>query len=195
MNTATLRLRHAEPILSFSSSASFLAVHHAEISRDRNRTFVLLRPRASTFVPWRGSWSWDKMADPASVLAFVLVGLKSAKIAHEALSSFKDGPKRVRRATADVKRLRSTLERLSQCRALEGPSGESFVEPMEACLEDLNDFARKLTHLTLEPQGSRRKKYWKRLMAVWDEKALSEISDRVANHTVYLNIELGLIQG
>ena len=132
--------------------------------------------------------------EPASALAFVLVGLKSAKIAHEALRSFKDGPKRVRRAAADVKRLRSTLERLSQCCALDGPSGERLVEPMADCLDDLNEFARELTRLALEPQDSRRKKYWKRLMAMWDEKALSEMSDKMANHTVNLNLELDMVQ-
>ena len=134
------------------------------------------------------------MADPASILAFVLAGLKSAKIAHDVLSSFNDAPERVRRATVDVKRLRSTLERLSNSRAFEGLSGQILTEPMKACVDDLDDFARKLTRLTLEPQSSRRKKYWKRLMAMWDEKALSEMSDRVANHTAELNLCLNLLQ-
>ena len=134
------------------------------------------------------------MADPASILAFVLAGLKSAKIAHDVLSSFNDAPERVRRAAADVKRLRSTLERLSKCRVLEGVGGQVFLEPMKACLYDLDAFSLELTRLALEPQSSRRKKNWKRLMAMWEEKALSEMSDVVANHAANLNFCLNLVQ-
>ena len=135
------------------------------------------------------------MAEPASILAFVLAGLKSAKIAYDVLSSFNDAPERVRRATADVKRLRSTLERLSQSRALEGPRRQVFIQPiMDACLEDLDDFTRELTRLALEPHSSRRKQFWKRLMAMWDEKAVSEMCDRVAYNTAELNFQLSLVQ-
>ncbi len=134
------------------------------------------------------------MADPASILAFVLAGVKSAKIAYDVLSSFNDAPERVRRATADVKRLRSTLERLSQCRVLEGLSGQALAEPMDGCLRDLNFFTRELTRLALEPHSSRRKQFWKRLMAMWDEKAVSEMCDRVAYNTAELNFQLSLVQ-
>ncbi len=133
------------------------------------------------------------MADPASILAFVLAGLKSAKIAYDILSSFKDAPERVRRATEDVKRLRSTLERLSKCRVLEGPGGRFILEHMDDCLKDLNAFSRELTHLTVEPQSSRRKRSWKRLMAMWEEKSLSDMSDALAHHTASFTFALNTV--
>ncbi len=107
----------------------------------------------------------DEIADPASILAFVLAGLKAAKIAYAALSSFKDGPENVKKATADVEALLSALERLSKCRALEQQSGEALRAPMDACLNDIELFARELTNLTLESHSSRGEKFWKRFRA------------------------------
>jgi len=132
--------------------------------------------------------------EPASVLAFVLVGLKSAKAAYEILSSFKDGPENVKRATADVEGLLLTLVQLSKCRALEKESSEALRATIDVCLGDMNSFVRELTKLTLEPQSSRHKQYWKRLMAMWEEKALSKMSARVASHTSSLSLWLNVLQ-
>lgn len=70
------------------------------------------------------------MSDPvsagASVLAFVLLGLKSAKAAYEILSSFKDGPENVKTVRADIERLIFILEKLSNCRLLERTGSEAL---------------------------------------------------------------------
>jgi len=138
------------------------------------------------------------MADPfstgASVLAVVLASLKAAKVAHEILSSFKDGPENVKRATADLEGLLSTLEELSTCPALTEHGGEVLREPIDACLGDVESLVAKIKSLTLEAGDPRRVKYRKRFMAAWDEKALSKVSSKVASHTAILNLRLNALQ-
>jgi len=134
------------------------------------------------------------MADPASILAFVLAGLKAAKLAYAVLSSFKDGPENVKTAMADVESLLSTLEQLAVCRALEGQSGEALRAPMNACLHDIELFARELESLSPGTQSSRGARYWKKFRAAWEEKTLSKMSARVASHRASLNFCLNVIQ-
>lgn len=136
----------------------------------------------------------DTVMEPASVLAFVLLGLKSAKTAHSILSSFQDGPENVKRATADVEGLLLTLVQLSKCRALETEGSEALRATIDVCLGDIDSFVRELTKLTLEPQSSRRTQYWKRLMAMWEEKALSKMSARIASHNSSLGLWLNVLQ-
>lgn len=132
--------------------------------------------------------------EPASVLAFVLVSLKSAKVAHEILSSFKDAPENVKSATTEVERLLLALERLSTCRALEEHGGEALLAVIDACRNDIESLAAKLTGLTQQAQNSRREKYWKKFKAVWEEKALSNLCAKVASHTGSLNLYLNILQ-
>ncbi|KAK4151156.1 hypothetical protein C8A00DRAFT_17414 [Chaetomidium leptoderma] len=106
--------------------------------------------------------------DPASVLAFVLVGLKSAKAAHKILSSYKDGPETVKKAKSDVEGLLQILEQLSKCRALEGDGDEALRAPIEACLRDIESFASKLRSLDPEASKSPWGKYRKRFKAMLD---------------------------
>lgn len=54
----------------------------------------------------------------ASVIAFITLGLKCAKSAHEILSSAKGGSDHVARVERDVQGLLSTLERLARCRVI-----------------------------------------------------------------------------
>ncbi|KXX74907.1 hypothetical protein MMYC01_208951 [Madurella mycetomatis] len=131
--------------------------------------------------------------EPASVLAFVLLGLKSAKVAYKILSSFEDAPGNVKSTTADVERLLLTLERLSTCAALEERGGAALRASLDACRNDLESFANTLTSLTHQAQSSRRDKYWKRFMAIWGEKDLLNMSAKVASHTRNLNLYLNIL--
>ncbi len=133
--------------------------------------------------------------EPASVLAFVLLGLKSAKIAHGILTGLKDAPEKVKSAREDVERLLLTLEGLSTCRALEEQGGSALRGSLDACHSDLETFVNKLTSLTqMGAQSSRREKYWKRFLAIWDEKALSSMSAKLVSHTSNLNLHLNILQ-
>ena len=133
--------------------------------------------------------------DPASVLAFVLVGLKSAKLAHKVLTSFKDAPDNVKSATVDVEGLLLTLESLSKCRALgERGGGDALRAPIDACLRDIESFAKELQRLTPEAPNSRREKYKKRFAAMWEEKALTQMSAKIASHAVNLSLCLNVLQ-
>lgn len=134
------------------------------------------------------------MPEPASVLAFVLVGLKSAKLAHTILSSFKDAPDNVKSATAGVEGLLLTLEGLSKCRALGEPGGDALRAPIDACLRDIESFAKELQTLTPEASSSRRQRYKKILMAMWEEKALTQMSAKIASHAVNLSLCLNILQ-
>ncbi|KAJ3471643.1 hypothetical protein MRS44_001742 [Fusarium solani] len=53
----------------------------------------------------------------ANVLAFVVLGIKSAKLTHDTLSAISDGPARVRNLAAGFLQLHWILEQLLQCRA------------------------------------------------------------------------------
>jgi hypothetical protein len=134
------------------------------------------------------------MAEPASVLAFVLVGLKSAKLAHKILASFKDAPDNVKSATADVEGLLLTLEGLSKCRALGEHGGDALRAPIDACLLDIASFAKDLQSLTPEVPNSRRQKFKKRFLAMWEEKALTQMSAKIASHAANLNLSLSVLQ-
>jgi hypothetical protein len=134
------------------------------------------------------------MAEPASVLAFVLVGLKSAKLAHKILASFKDAPDNVKSATADVEGLLLTLEGLSKCRALGEHGGDALRVPIDACLFDIESFVKDLQNLTPEVPNSRRQICKKRLMAMWEEKALTQMSAKIASHAANLNLSLSVLQ-
>ncbi|KAK4034294.1 hypothetical protein C8A01DRAFT_18873 [Parachaetomium inaequale] len=138
------------------------------------------------------------MSDPvsagASVLAFVLLSLKSAKVAHEILSSFKDAPDNVKRASADVQSLVLILERLANCHVLEGHGGEALRRSIDTCRRDIDSFSIKLKGLIPEASNSRRSKYRKRFLTMWDEKALSKMSADLASHTSKLNFHLAVLQ-
>lgn len=131
--------------------------------------------------------------EPGSVLAFVLVTLRAAKVAHKILSSFKDASENVKGATAEVKCLSLALERLSTCRALEEHGGEALLTVIDACRKDIEPFAAKLTSLAQQTQSSRRNKYWRRFRAMWDEKALMKMCAKVARNTGNLNLYLNII--
>ncbi len=133
--------------------------------------------------------------EPASVLAFVLLGLNSGKAALKILASFKDAPKNVKNARDDVERLLLTLEQLSTCPALDERGGAPLRALVDACRKDLGSFVHKLTSLTEQAQGLRRDKYWKRFMAMWDEKALSSMSAKLVGHVGNLNLHLSILHG
>jgi hypothetical protein len=130
----------------------------------------------------------------ASVLAFVLLSLKSAKVTHEILSSFKDAPDNAKRALTDVESLVLILERLASCRVLEGHGGEGLRGSIDSCRRDIDSFSSKLKSLIPEALTSRRTRYWKRFMGMWDEKALSKMSANLTSHSSKLNFHLAVLQ-
>ncbi|KAL2193089.1 hypothetical protein P885DRAFT_64274 [Corynascus similis CBS 632.67] len=136
----------------------------------------------------------DAVSAGASILAFVLLGLKSVKAARETLASFKDGPDNVKKARSDVEKLRLVLERLSHCRILDAPGTEALRADIVSCFKDIQTFDNKLKQLVPKARSPHRAKYWKRFMAMWDEEALSKMSMRLTNHIASLNFHLNVLQ-
>jgi hypothetical protein len=129
----------------------------------------------------------------ASVLAFVTLGLKSAKTIHEVLSSFKDESKIVEQSARNVASLQSTLERLATCRIVRDCPDEALTAKIESCADDMTRFAEKLTELAIiDSPGLERQ--WKKLKAFLNEKDLAQISAVVVAHTTGLNLHLKVLE-
>jgi hypothetical protein len=84
-----------------------------------------------------------------------------------------------------------TLEGLSKCRTLREHGGDALRVPIDACL-DIESFAKYLS-LTPEVRNSRRQICKKRLMAMWEEKALTQMSAKIASHAANLNLSLSVL--
>ncbi|KAL2184994.1 hypothetical protein L209DRAFT_755916 [Thermothelomyces heterothallicus CBS 203.75] len=130
------------------------------------------------------------MAQPAASA----VGLTAAfaKTAHENLLELKDGPDKVKTAKADVEGLRLVLERQKNCPLLEEHGWEAFRALIKTCCDDVECFADKLQSLAPVALSSRRAKYWKMSMALWEENALWKMSTRLSSHTNSLSLHLNL---
>jgi hypothetical protein len=85
-----------------------------------------------------------------------------------------------------------TLEGLSKCRTLREHGGDALRVPIDACFLDIESFAKDLS-LTPEVPNSRRQICKKRLMAMWEEKALTQMSAKIASHAANLNLSLSVL--
>lgn len=132
----------------------------------------------------------------ASALAFVLLGLKSAKIIHEALSTIKDAPKTVRQLAHDIQFLQSVLERLSHCSLSDASSSTvvSLRDMLQTCAAELSDIEARITQFSTRPSSSRSSRVYKGILAFVKEKDLEEARNRIQNKATQANLYLGLIQ-
>lgn len=130
----------------------------------------------------------------ASIVTAIDFGFKTSKAIHFVLAGIKDGPDNVQRAAAAVYGLLSTLQQLARCRALDEFDSKALEERLLTCVDDLESFAGKLKGLTIEESEKRCGRYWKRLKAVYNEKALDKMGAVVAGHTAALNLQLSALQ-
>ncbi|KAK1830459.1 hypothetical protein QBC39DRAFT_354030 [Podospora conica] len=126
----------------------------------------------------------------ASVLAFVLLALKSAKAAYEVLSAVKDGNTHVAQATHSIERLQSTLELLER----RGEQHDQFLlKTTKTCADEMKAFAEQLGKLAKPQTGVRRQ--LTKAMIFLKEDDLKRMSAAVVGHTTALNFYLGIQQG
>jgi len=133
----------------------------------------------------------------ASILAFVTLGLKSAKAVHEILGSLRDGRVHVDAAERDVRELQSTLEQLSRCRVITGTSNpnDALAAKIKTCADDLKTFADTLRRLAIDGTESRVVgKSLKRLKIFLNEKELARMRAIVLGHTATLGLGLQILE-
>lgn len=126
----------------------------------------------------------------ASVLAFVLLGLKSAKIIYELLNPGDDGKTIAR----DVRGLQSTLERLARCRVLAERPDEALEAKIVACANDMESFAKKLSKLAILDNDGRLRIQWKKVKTFLSEKDMAKMRAIVVGHTAGLNLHLQALE-
>ena len=139
----------------------------------------------------------DPVNAGASVLAFVVLALKSAKVIHEVLSAVKDGPENVRHLVSDVAQLQGILERLSRLQlgtAVGNGDAKSLEAVVKRCADDVGTIESRLQRLSILPSDKRVGKLWKRLVAAIGEKDLAKMQDTVRGHYMMLNVHLLLTQ-
>ncbi|KAH8688464.1 hypothetical protein BGZ61DRAFT_453250 [Ilyonectria robusta] len=127
----------------------------------------------------------------ANVLAFVLLGLKSAKFIHETLSAVKDGPEIVQRVARDILQLHWILERVHQSRA--AADDESLLFHAQQCVDDLGSLAEIVQRLQLATNERLTGRFWKRIKTVLSEKDLARISTQVTQKASLLDFRINLL--
>lgn len=128
----------------------------------------------------------------ASVLAFVVLGLKSAKAAYQVLSAVKDGNTHVAEAKSSVQDLQSTLERLSRCRLVAEQQDDGLKKTAKKCADDMETFAKELKKLD-EPR-QRVGKQWNKVKIFLKEDDLKRVTAAVVGHTAALNFYVQVLE-
>lgn len=134
----------------------------------------------------------DPIGAGASVLAFVVLGLKSVKVAYEILSSIKDGRTQVAHASNSIQRLQSTLEKLERCRLVTEQQDELLLKTTKACADDMDAFAEQLKGLDKSHSGMGRQ--WNKVKILLKEEDLKRMSAIVVGHTAALNLYLEILE-
>ncbi|KAM5355218.1 hypothetical protein ACJ41O_001864 [Fusarium nematophilum] len=108
----------------------------------------------------------------ANVLAFVVLGIKCAKLIHDTLSAVKDGPAIVQLLANDILQLQGILDAILRCADYLRLRAEA-VEKLQIATKD---------------KGTGR--FWKRLKGVVSENELHRIRSEVTEMVAVLNLRL-----
>lgn len=127
----------------------------------------------------------------ANVLAFVVLGIKSAKLAHDTLSAIKDGPALVQSMAANFLQLHWILEQLLQCRA--AATDLALHGQARQCCEDLEKLAKTIERLQVPPREKATGKFWKRLKAAISENDLKRLDAWATQQASMLNLRLNVL--
>ncbi|KAI5468103.1 ankyrin repeat-containing domain protein [Mariannaea sp. PMI_226] len=127
----------------------------------------------------------------ANVLAFVLLGLKSAKFVYETFSIVKDGPDIVQKLATDVCRLHSILTSLHQSQA--AAADQYLLQQAQQCTQELQDLAAHLQTLRLLPGDRFTGNCWKRLKVLLKEKELVRIASQINQHASLLSLRMNTL--
>ncbi|KAK3342067.1 hypothetical protein B0T25DRAFT_511599 [Lasiosphaeria hispida] len=138
----------------------------------------------------------DPVSAGSSILAFVVLALKSARAIHELLSAVKDGPQSLRHLAGDIAQLQGILERLSnlQPESIDEGGARALEVAASRCVQDVGDIESKLARFTISPTDKHAGKLWKRLLTAIGEKDLMQMQDLVRCHFMMLGVQLGMLQ-
>lgn len=138
----------------------------------------------------------DPVSAGASILAFVVLALKSANTIYEVLSAIKDGPKVLRHLVGDIAQLQGILKRLSRLepRSVDNGDAKALEAAARRCADDVKDMESRLQHLSIRPTDRRPGKLWKRLVTVVDERDLMRMQTVVRGNLTMLSLHLGVLQ-
>ncbi|KAM0441175.1 hypothetical protein ACHAPT_000481 [Fusarium lateritium] len=127
----------------------------------------------------------------ANVLAFVVLGIKSAKLAHDTLSAIKDGPAIVQSLAASFLQLHYILEQLLQSRA--AARDTALHGQARQCCEDLDKLANTIERLQVPPKEKATGRFWKRLKTAISENDLKRLDAWVAQQASMLSLRLNVL--
>jgi hypothetical protein len=128
----------------------------------------------------------------AGILAFVTLGIKSAKVIHDILSSYRDSNKNVEQTTNNVASLQASLERFSRCRHVCERPDEALATKVKQCADDTSRFADDLKRLSVN-NGATMERKWQKIKAFFKEKDLAKFSTVIVGHTAALNFYLDIL--
>jgi hypothetical protein len=127
----------------------------------------------------------------ANVLAFVVLGLKSAQVVYEACSAIKDGPEILQQLERDVRQMHSILTwvRQSQTAANDAP----LLDHLRQSVGELQELETAVQKLRLSPRDRLTGRAWKRFRVVLSEKDLARFSNRVSQKAALLNARIAAL--
>jgi hypothetical protein len=128
----------------------------------------------------------------ASVVAFIVLGLKSAKIIHEILSD--ESGTHVGQVRTGIQDLQSTLERLGRCRAVSDLQDQDFQTKVQSCADNLATFAASLQNITVTDARPRFSNQLKRLRSFLSEKELIRMNNIITRDTGTLKLYLQALE-
>ena len=133
----------------------------------------------------------------ASILAFVLCGLKSIKLIHGVISSVKDGPPKLSQLEGAISSLHDQLEQMRDDPTLPTippNQTEALKRLLERCNADIGYFEKKISKLSISDDEKLRGKLWKRLRLAFAEKDIPFMLAVISGHVDSLSLQANIRQ-
>lgn len=133
----------------------------------------------------------------ANVIAFVDLGLKSARFIDQVLSNYRNGSQQTRALASAIKDLQILLTQIRNCNVVDDPQADiqNLTDRVRACSEDLQRYEKRIQKGQPDPNASKLKQIWKRSVApVLEEKSFKQIWKEVDHHFTVLQSQLQLLQ-
>ncbi|KAI5458952.1 hypothetical protein BGZ63DRAFT_426265 [Mariannaea sp. PMI_226] len=127
----------------------------------------------------------------ANVLAFVVLGLKSAKVVYETFSAIKDGPEIVQQLAKDCRQLHSLLTWVRQSQV--AASDPALLQQAQQGAQELQELANSIQNLRLSPADRFSGQCWKRLKVLVKEKDLIRIDNRLLQIALLLSTRISVL--
>ena len=136
----------------------------------------------------------DPLSTGASVLAFVVLALKSAKAVHQLISLVKDAPRNVHDLGNEVQNLVHILGRLACMQHASAAESDraAIADLATGCLKDVTAIEDKLRSLTISADDRRTGRLWKKLRSVISDGDIVRARDTVRSYVLNLDFWINL---